>query len=706
MPTPAPIRHQGGIFSSNAFTRPTSGQSLSYPILVVGGSTAAYTAALGALRMGVTVCLVQPQAIVGGQFTAQALPASDDGDLLRQRATPFHVEGERFAISRSQRDFRDRQRELQKVNGRKVENPGGGWVSPLCTTPVVAATAMNDAIAPYIASGKLILIPFAEPIGTLQQEKPGQRRRLNGVIFQDLQTKATFTVQAKVVIEATDLGDLLELGQIESRVGQEARSETGEAALPEKALPQCQQSFTFDTVVERTAPGRGVAIGAPAGYGKHPWLNPQEFSASYWCKSQGRWEPQPRDFFNPFSIFRYRRIFRTADNEKVVNPGDVAVLNWGQHQHGEKGPLCCGNDYRYGILVGVSREERQHQIRQARERARAYVHFLQTNGVPDLKPRGDLTWTKDGIALEPYIREARRGIAMTTIRHEDVAKPFFPGQARAKSFDDSVGVGQYHYLDLHGNDEPGHASLPGDQVIALPFTLPLRALIPINTDGLILSAKSIGTTHITNAAYRMHPVEWAIGEAGGYLAALAVKSGVDVRDIATKEPLYRNLQGILTRYGIPIYWFDDIAHDDPDFEAIQVLAAAGVMRSESSNDLHFRPQNNVNRAVVATALVKVLNLELISPATPTFTDVLPNYRWAYSTIETLVANQIASGVGDRRFAPEQPITREQLSFLVKKALPAAYNRAFARTPADKQLLQRRELSRVLYEVLRVRLGLV
>ena len=74
-------------------------------------------------------------------------------------------------------------------------------------------------------------------------------------------------------------------------------------------------------------------------------------------------------------------------------------------------------------------------------------------------------------------------------------------------------------------------------------------------------------------------------------------------------------------------------------------------------------------------------------------------------IETLVAKQIVAGIGDRRFAPERPITREQLSFLVKKALPAAYDRAFARTPIDKQVAQRRELSRVLYEVMRVKLGI-
>jgi hypothetical protein len=133
-----------------------------------------------------------------------------------------------------------------------------------------------------------------------------------------------------------------------------------------------------------------------------------------------------------------------------VTPGDVAVINWGTSSDPERA-FRCGNDYRPGRLVGVSREERQQHLQRARQRTQAYLHYLHSQDGIDLKPRGDLTWTGDGLALEPYIREARRGIALTTIRHEDVAESFFPNRARARCFDDSVGIGQYHYLDLHGN---------------------------------------------------------------------------------------------------------------------------------------------------------------------------------------------------------------------------------------------------------------
>ena len=666
---------QNGILGDRFFTRPD--RQISIPILVVGGSTAAYSATLGALQGGATVCLVQPQQVVGGQFTAQGLPASDDGKLVATQA------GETFAISRSYRQFRQRQRELQKVQGKIVANPGGGWVSHLTVTPVVAAQALNEALIEYLTQGQLTIIPDAEPIEVLFE---GQR--LTGVVFQDTQRGGRFTVNAQIVIEATDLGDLLELGKIESRIGQESRHDTGEAVLPEEAYPLCQQAITFCAVVEKTPPGEGVPLGAPPGYDELPWLQAQDFTSTFWIKTDQNPPWKRQDFFDDWGIFTYRRI-RRSQAKQAARDGDVTVINWGTSPRGVNGALCCGNDYRDGVLVGVSRKERNETIRRARDRAQAYVHFLQTQGIP-LKPRGDLIWTPDGIALEPYIREARRGVALTTVRHEDVAQTFFGEAARARCFNDSVGIGQYHYLDFHPNTASGHVNL-GDGALTLPFTIPLGALIPINTDGLLLSAKSIGTTHITNAAYRMHPVEWAIGEAGGHLAAFALRKGVDVRTIATDKQLTQQLQAWLARFGVPLCWFDDIGHDDPDFAAIQVLCVAGVIAFEPGN-LQFNPEGTITRGEVAVAVVKQMGFELNHAYA--FKDVSSEHR-AYESIGTLFQKGIVVGVGRKRFAPDQFCSREHLSIMFSK-LGFDVDQVFSNTPQDRQKLTRRELARVFY----------
>ncbi len=712
------VSQSNGIFADSAFTRPSNGSTLTCSILIAGGSTAAYSAALVALQMNVDVCLVQPHKMVGGQFTAQALPASDDGDLLKQRASFSTVDGEAFALSKNQRWFRDRQRQLQPVAGRIQQNPGAAWVCPITTTPVVAAQAMNERLSPYLDSGKLRLICNSDPTGVLMappnasetdltdlveadliERSHSERPKVTGVKFLSRNTGIAFTVKAKITIEATDFGDLLELANLPSRVGQEARNDTGEAILPEKAIPECQQSFTFNVLVERTAPGQGQKMAAPEGYGRDPWLNPYDFTGDFWTYRSSGWNK--RYFFEPYGIFRYRRIKRNADYEKTVSVGDVSVINWGTSDHPERGQ-CCGNDFRRGALIGASADARALLLDRARDRTKAYIYYLQTHGGADLKPRGDLTWSRDGIALEPYIREARRGIALTTIRHEDVAERFFPDQARARCFDDSLGIGQYHYLDLHGNLQDGHVSPMGKDAAALPFSLPAGSLVPMTTDGLILSAKSLGTTHITNAAYRMHPMEWAIGEASGFLAVFSVWANLSPRTIVETLPLLRKLQGFVARNGIPIFWFDDVGHDDSDFEAIQVMAATGIIRSENANNLHFRPYANVSRAVVSTALVSLLELEKVSPAQPSFSDVRPGQHWAYSNIETLKAQGMIAGVGGGRFAPDDMITQKQLSFLVKAALPAAHGSAFANLTQNNQKLTRRELSRAFYALMKHR----
>ena len=88
---------------------------------------------------------------------------------------------------------------------------------------------------------------------------------------------------------------------------------------------------------------------------------------------------------------------------------------------------------------------------------------------------------------------------------------------RAAHFADSVGVGWYP-IDIHrsGPDDVGASCR------TRPFQIPLGALLPVRIANLIAGAKNIGTTHITNGCYRLHPVEWNVGEAAGALAAFAL----------------------------------------------------------------------------------------------------------------------------------------------------------------------------------------
>jgi len=102
-----------------------------------------------------------------------------------------------------------------------------------------------------------------------------------------------------------------------------------------------------------------------------------------------------------------------------------------------------------------------------------------------------------------------------------------------------------------------HPSSGGDNYIdisSLPFQIPLGALLPQRVENLLAGAKNIGTTHITNGCYRLHPVEWNVGEAAGALAAFCGVKGASPRHVRANAALLEEFQSTLVRDGLEIAW--------------------------------------------------------------------------------------------------------------------------------------------------------
>jgi hypothetical protein len=167
--------------------------------------------------------------------------------------------------------------------------------------------------------------------------------------------------------------------------------------------------------------------------------------------------------------------------------------------------------------------------------------------------------TADGLAKAPYIRESRRIRALRTVREQDVSAKFRPGDGLAERYSDSVGIG-YYRIDLH-------PSSGGDNYIdvpSLPFRIPLGALVPVRIRNLLPAAKNIGTTHLTNGCYRLHPVEWNIGEAAGELAAHALEHNRSPQEIAGHGAHVSTFQQRLQSRGFELAWPEDLNLDDGD----------------------------------------------------------------------------------------------------------------------------------------------
>ncbi|MFZ5967012.1 MAG: S-layer homology domain-containing protein [Bacillota bacterium] len=99
--------------------------------------------------------------------------------------------------------------------------------------------------------------------------------------------------------------------------------------------------------------------------------------------------------------------------------------------------------------------------------------------------------------------------------------------------------------------------------------------------------------------------------------------------------------------------------------AIERLVDQNVIVGDDKGN--FNPKATMDRDAFTTMLVKAMDLEMVTPETPTFNDVAKD-NWAYPFIETAVANGLISGMGEGSFAPKNHITREQMATILVRSL--------------------------------------
>jgi hypothetical protein len=251
-------------------------------------------------------------------------------------------------------------------------------------------------------------------------------------------------------------------------------------------------------------------------------------------------------------LWTYRRIADKALFVEGTYPGDISLVNWPQ------------NDYMLGNLCEVSAEEAARHLERAKQLSLSLLYWLQTEaprpdggtGWKGMRLRPDVVGTEDGLAKYPYIRESRRIRAEFTVVEQHVSTEFrmketgtTREEVKAAEFKDSVGIGSYR-IDLH-------PSTGGDNSIdisSLPYQIPLGALLPRRVENLLPACKNLGVTHITNGCYRLHPVEWNIGEAAGALAAFCVTRQRVPREVRKQSALLKSFQSLLSDQGVPLVW--------------------------------------------------------------------------------------------------------------------------------------------------------
>ena len=510
-------------------------------IAIIGGGIGGCMAALSAVKLGKKVVMTEETKWIGGQLTSQAVPPDE------------HPWIEEFGCTETYRKFRNEVRDYYKKNYPLNENaknnnrlnPGNGWVSRIAHEPRVALNILYDFLQPYLSNGQIELL-LEHKITRVEVNND----EIKQVYVQNLLTEEEIEIEAQFFLDATELGDVLPLAGAEYSIGAEAKSETAEYHALDVGDPQDMQSITHVFALE-FAEGENHTIEKPEQYEfwrnyQAPFLKHKQISEYIPEADTGESKILPlfQDESNRLPLWEYRRIIDANQFTDGFFKGDISLINWPQ------------NDYWLGSIIDVSPEEKATHLKGAKQLSLSLLYWLQTEapradggkGYPELKLRPDITGTDDGFAMHPYIRESRRIKALQTVVEEDINADL-RGGAGIKTLENSVGIGAYR-IDLHPTTKSNRLFYAK----SYPFEIPLGSLIPVRIKNLIPACKNIGTTQVTNGCFRVHPVEWNIGEAAGTLAAFSINSDISLHEIYNSPDRIKEYQSLLVDRGISLHW--------------------------------------------------------------------------------------------------------------------------------------------------------
>jgi hypothetical protein len=369
-------------------------------------------------------------------------------------------------------------------------------------------------------------------------------------------------VETKILIDATELGDVAKYCGVKYDIGMEARAVCGEDIAPEKAN-DIIQDLTYVMILKDF--GVDKTIPKPVGYD----------ASMFYCTAQSPNCTQPKPGQTVWSkdkMMTYGKL-----------PNGKYMINW---------PIE-GNDYYVNLLEMID-TERTIALEKAKQFSLCYLYYLQTElGFSTFGLDNEQFPTADMLPMIPYHRESRRiqGLVRFNVNH--VAKPFAQPEALYRT---GIAVGDYP-IDHHHKRYPEWDKLPDLHFYPVPsYNVPLGALVPKEVDGLIVAEKSISVSNLLNGSTRLQPVVLQIGQAAGALAAISVQQQKSV-----SETSIRLIQNSLLEAGGYLMPYLDLAKTDTHFKAIQRIGATGILKGEGknvgwSNETWFNTDKPVNVA--------------------------------------------------------------------------------------------------------------
>jgi hypothetical protein len=654
-------------------------------VVVVGGGTGGFAAAVQAARMGASVVLLEEGDSLGGMYTSAGVVCFDIGPYgWHTEALATGIYGEVVA----------------RIRAHYGQPPGPGSGEKICFAPAVGRQILGQMAAEL---PNLIVVYGARVVDVL---KTGDR--VEGVAFV-IGSGPPSTISADVVVDATEYGDVLALAGAAYRLGRESWAETGEdlalggrlngeTGFDPGAAPDGQVQAATQVVVLRNMRAPMPLVAPPLDYDPNRYMDFSNPVAGYTAAGQLSRIWDLGYFLRYSAVAPPGTSTAGLDASRPETWPDLFFVNW---------PIY-GNDYvSPAPIASLDEAGRNEQEQKAKWHALGFVRALQqhlygTIGYNPLAIATDQYGTPDGLPPMLYVREGRRLLGAGVLAQYDLSRYQFPPgipprtslspsqrPVRGAHKWDGIALGDYP-IDSHAckpflyDYNPSHY-IWGDCQMAsgglgestVPFQVPYRCLVPLTVDGLLVADKAISVTHVANGATRLQPVVTLIGQAAGAAAALAARHGIAPRAVEVRE-----LQEALVDSGDSLYYFSDIYPDHWAYREIQLMALAGVLAArfpdpmfprfndsqDKPEDQAFRPLAAITRAEVAVCIARAMHLSRCVGGSSAFDDVLPG-DWEYDAVECLKKHGVMAGCKSSPplFCPDGFVSRGQMAVILGRA---------------------------------------
>lgn len=577
-------------------------------ILIVGGGTGGTAAGIQAARSGVQVQIIEATPWLGGMLTAAGVSAIDGNHEL-----PTGIWGE----------FRQKLRD--HYGGPRAL--ATGWVSHTLFEPSVGQSILRE-----MADLENLDLIFNAQFQSVKKE--GEHWKVSYK-----KDGKTFSSTAKILIDATETGELLPLVGAGFRLGMDARSDTGEKEAPESANGIIQD-LTYTAILEDVSKD-------PSRQGDRKGLveKPKGYNA--------------KDFECACSREEGEMFGKISDCQQMINyaklPNDKYLINWPN----------CGNDY-FIDWSALSKNEFQKELENAKAFTLGFVYYIQNElGFDNLRLANEFP-TKDNLPLSPYHREGRRvkGKAFLTVDH--LERPYDFALYRT-----GIAVGDYP-IDHHHDKNREAPQIEFIKIKVPSYNVPMGVLIPEGVENFLVADKNISVSNIVNGTTRLQPVVLGIGQAAGALAATAVLEGLNTGGVSV-----RKVQQLLLEHGVYLMPFMDVSFEDPAFLSVQRIGATGILKGYGipykwANQTFFYPGRIVSEYELKQGLLDYY--PSAQKVNASGRGVSPAYLVEFFKVlgKEITLEQIKSDWQDwqieQAYAPDTELNRRSISILLDKIL--------------------------------------